>query len=652
LYEKKNDWLFGGNVHRNASKTSNKMKKEESWYVGCEDLSGILEKYVRKDAKILHVGCGQSKLCAQLVCRGYSHVCGLDNIKNIAHQLEREELYQTLQEYLHFYAQENFDYLQPTWLFQKEYFDCIFATNHLDFLASKNTVSLNGVLGEVTRCLKPGGIFFFVTCRHHKETEKMNDTDEIGYVEDDLVQTAQEFDCWWTWESVSNLLKRQLQPITTYRVGVPTKLIDNLNGKVRHEKPFRVFIWRRKETIVQRKLRIIAENAWERDRQAELDLFEQNRRDKLSKQLEEQRVIHESAMMLQENLLSTLINQNDLYESEITHRQQIRKQILLQMLEEERNEMINEDESSACMRTFEKQMRLYCRDLVVSSINNAVVIVETKTEIAQRANQGVMACVAYCLEHIFAISEWQIEIANARKPSEKGLIQFLKNAIEATSTTVVAPTANTTSIEQHAEHLSNLSQSSPAIKDEASSGQQKKQATVSEQVNGIMEELIRKVEEREDTSRTTEVALNAPVKRLELVKPQKELPVMQVVKEPLASSTIAPVQKTSNSAPEEIVAPLSTTTRLVKESEEKIDITIAAQKQYLAQSISLENVTKSETVESDERRRSIDNESPQIPENCKKANSSDKVFEKSQQEGEIVQEILREIAERVVQLNL
>ncbi|CEF68086.1 Methyltransferase domain-containing protein [Strongyloides ratti] len=58
----------------------NRFKEEETyeWIANFEEFGNILLKYLKPDDKILHIGCGNSKLSQQLFDRGFKNITNLD----------------------------------------------------------------------------------------------------------------------------------------------------------------------------------------------------------------------------------------------------------------------------------------------------------------------------------------------------------------------------------------------------------------------------------------------------------------------------------------------------------------------------------------------------------------------------------------------
>ncbi|EAR93350.1 UbiE/COQ5 family methyltransferase (macronuclear) [Tetrahymena thermophila SB210] len=127
------------------------------WYCGYEELKPVFEKCynISKDAKILMIGCGNSKLSEDMFDDGYINIVSTD-ISDVVIQQMKE---QTQKKNMIFEVQDctNLTYQDQT-------FDFVFDKGTLDALScDKEEQSVNKMLSEMMRVCKPQGSVIIVS---------------------------------------------------------------------------------------------------------------------------------------------------------------------------------------------------------------------------------------------------------------------------------------------------------------------------------------------------------------------------------------------------------------------------------------------------------------------------------------------------------
>jgi ubiquinone/menaquinone biosynthesis C-methylase UbiE len=109
-----------------------------------QKLVEILESHVRKDARVLEIGCNAGRNLAALQERGYAHLDGID-INPQAHAVLVKN-FPRLSEAMRFHAGSAEDILPS---FRDNYFDCIFTMAALVHIAPES----DAVFDEMCRCV-------------------------------------------------------------------------------------------------------------------------------------------------------------------------------------------------------------------------------------------------------------------------------------------------------------------------------------------------------------------------------------------------------------------------------------------------------------------------------------------------------------------
>ncbi|KAL0241519.1 hypothetical protein GEMRC1_006754 [Eukaryota sp. GEM-RC1] len=139
-----------------------RYKKEPNtnfdWYLTFVNLKDILEPYLRDDAKILVVGCGNSRLSYQLYEAGYQSIVSIDIAENVVEQM--------VEKYKESAPELEWQKMDVRKLdFPSETFDLIVDKGTMDALLCGKD-SFENVLcahKEINRCLKPQGIYVNIT---------------------------------------------------------------------------------------------------------------------------------------------------------------------------------------------------------------------------------------------------------------------------------------------------------------------------------------------------------------------------------------------------------------------------------------------------------------------------------------------------------
>lgn len=320
-------------------------------FLGFDELRGILLRFVCRRHLFLDVGCGTSDICRQLVLHGYNHVYGIDvDEAKVSFQRQRTLV---LGEYVRMQRMNAADMTFPD-----EFFDCVFTKAILDeiacgkrFLSSHETqIELLRVLGEILRCLKPGGIWILVTCQTSTQRPRQRSA-----VDSDL-------NPWWQWEVVEKVIQHHVLLETEYHAGIPCTF---------EEMPFVIRIYRRFETATQRLRRIWLERDEQLRYEAENQAFDRCQQNKHLKRTENESREREARQMIQEDMEAALWASAINYKGAKNNRDMIRKVILERIKEEERAVMVEEDSQSARMQAYVVTMLKQIDGIICDLVNHA-----------------------------------------------------------------------------------------------------------------------------------------------------------------------------------------------------------------------------------------------------------------------------------------
>ncbi|KAH0791707.1 Menaquinone biosynthesis methyltransferase [Histomonas meleagridis] len=131
--------------------------EEFEWYLDWEQFKDSIAKFLRKGGAALDVGCGNSSLAADLQKDFFQKVYGIDISQNVIKQMK--ETYQ---------GNNNLVWIVGNILktnFPSNSFDAIFEKGTIDsLLCSKfNTKKAKHAIAEISRILKPSGVFFSIS---------------------------------------------------------------------------------------------------------------------------------------------------------------------------------------------------------------------------------------------------------------------------------------------------------------------------------------------------------------------------------------------------------------------------------------------------------------------------------------------------------
>eukprot|EP00708_Paratrimastix_pyriformis_P005967 GAFH01005134.1.p1 GENE.GAFH01005134.1~~GAFH01005134.1.p1 ORF type:complete len:204 (-),score=8.22 GAFH01005134.1:39-650(-) len=128
------------------------------WYLSYEHLRPIFAKYARPDSRILHIGCGNSRVCDAMYDDGYHRVTNIDISDVVIHQMR--------QQHNNAHDGMTFERMDVRKLdFPSESFQFIFDKGTVDAIlcgtdSYENLAQMNK---ELSRVLAPGGVFVSVS---------------------------------------------------------------------------------------------------------------------------------------------------------------------------------------------------------------------------------------------------------------------------------------------------------------------------------------------------------------------------------------------------------------------------------------------------------------------------------------------------------
>ncbi|XP_062175079.1 uncharacterized protein LOC133880195 isoform X3 [Alnus glutinosa] len=128
------------------------------WYQRYTALRPFVRKYIPTSSRVLMVGCGNAVMSEDMVKDGYENIMNID-ISSVAIDMMRRKY-----EYIPQLKYMQMD-VRDMSLFPDESFDSVIDKGTLDSLmcGTDAPISAAQMLGEVSRLLKPGGIYILIT---------------------------------------------------------------------------------------------------------------------------------------------------------------------------------------------------------------------------------------------------------------------------------------------------------------------------------------------------------------------------------------------------------------------------------------------------------------------------------------------------------
>ncbi|XP_034912212.1 uncharacterized protein [Populus alba] len=128
------------------------------WYQRYASLRPFVRRYIPTSSRVLMVGCGNALMSEDMVDDGYENIMNVD-ISSVAIDLMRRK-YEHMPQ-LNYMEMD----VRDMSFFPDESFDAVIDKGTLDSLmcGSDAPISAARMLGEVSRLLKPGGIYMLIT---------------------------------------------------------------------------------------------------------------------------------------------------------------------------------------------------------------------------------------------------------------------------------------------------------------------------------------------------------------------------------------------------------------------------------------------------------------------------------------------------------
>lgn len=128
------------------------------WYQRYASLRPLVRRYIPTSSRVLMVGCGNALMSEDMVDDGYENIMNVD-ISSVAIDLMRRK-YEHMPQ-LNYMEMD----VRDMSFFPDESFDAVIDKGTLDSLmcGSDAPISAARMLGEVSRLLKPGGIYMLIT---------------------------------------------------------------------------------------------------------------------------------------------------------------------------------------------------------------------------------------------------------------------------------------------------------------------------------------------------------------------------------------------------------------------------------------------------------------------------------------------------------
>jgi len=142
-------------------RTAAKAAPREEWYATFEEIYPVLQLYLREEfkaARILHVGCGLSRLAEGLWRNGYTNIVNVDASESAIRACRERDAHLQGVEYLCMDATDLSRFPESSFDFviDKAFLDAIFST-----IAGVRSVSRT--LQGISRVLRPGGYYLSIS---------------------------------------------------------------------------------------------------------------------------------------------------------------------------------------------------------------------------------------------------------------------------------------------------------------------------------------------------------------------------------------------------------------------------------------------------------------------------------------------------------
>lgn len=153
-----NTYNYGDSVYWDARYIHEAAAGSFDWYQRYHALRPFVRKYIPTSSRVLMVGCGNAVMSEDMVKDGYENIMNVD-ISCVAIEMMRRK-------YEHI---PQLKYLQmdvrDMGFFLDDSFDSVIDKGTLDSLmcGTDAPISASQMLGEVSRILKPGGIYMLIT---------------------------------------------------------------------------------------------------------------------------------------------------------------------------------------------------------------------------------------------------------------------------------------------------------------------------------------------------------------------------------------------------------------------------------------------------------------------------------------------------------
>ncbi|KAK6143188.1 hypothetical protein DH2020_023536 [Rehmannia glutinosa] len=130
------------------------------WYQRYSALRPFIRKYISPNSRVLMVGCGNAVISEDMVKDGFEDIMNID-ISSVAIEMMRKK-HEHIS--LRSYPDMQMD-VRDMSLFPDDSFDSIIDKGTLDSLmcGTDAPISASQMLGEVSRLLKPGGVYMLIT---------------------------------------------------------------------------------------------------------------------------------------------------------------------------------------------------------------------------------------------------------------------------------------------------------------------------------------------------------------------------------------------------------------------------------------------------------------------------------------------------------
>lgn len=146
------------------------------WYQSYSDIAPLFKRYIPISSRVLMVGCGNAEISEDMVKDGYNDITNIDNSEVVIEAMQKKYENVTQLKY------ETMDVLDMSPV-DDDTFDSIIDKGTLDAIMCVvgGTYNVGLMMAEVSRVLKPGGVYMLITTGNPESRFALLNTKAFGW---------------------------------------------------------------------------------------------------------------------------------------------------------------------------------------------------------------------------------------------------------------------------------------------------------------------------------------------------------------------------------------------------------------------------------------------------------------------------------------